>query len=96
MHVYEVIKRPVITEKSYDAADFENKYTFEVDMRANKHQIRDAVETAFEVTVEDVRVMVVAAKTGRVGRRKVVRRSPWKKAIVTLAAGDSITYFEGV
>jgi large subunit ribosomal protein L23 len=96
MHVYEVIKRPVITEKSYDAADYENKFTFEVNMRANKHQIKDAVETAFSVTVEDVRVMVVPAKTGRVGRRKVVRRSAWKKAIVTLAQGDSIQYFEGV
>ena len=55
MHVYEVIKRPVITEKSYDAADFNNQYTFEVDTRANKHQIRDAVETAFRVNVENVR-----------------------------------------
>lgn len=96
MHVYDVIKRPVITEKSYEAADVENKFTFEVDMHANKHQIRDAVETAFNVTVEEVRVMVMAAKTGRVGRRKVVRRARWKKAIVTLAPGDSITYFEGV
>lgn len=96
MHVYEVIRRPVITEKSYDAADYENKFTFEVDMRANKLQIKDAVETAFNVTVEDVRVLVVPAKTGRVGRRKVVRKAPWKKAIVTLVPGDSIQYFEGV
>ena len=43
MHIYDVIKRPVVTEKSIDAADFENKYTFEVDMRANKHQVADAV-----------------------------------------------------
>ena len=96
MHVYEVIRRPVITEKSYDAADFENKFTFEVDMRANKLQIKDAVETSFNVTVVDVRVLVVPAKTGRVGRRKVVRKAPWKKAIVTLVPGDSIQYFEGV
>ncbi|MEZ4636472.1 MAG: 50S ribosomal protein L23 [Caldilineaceae bacterium] len=96
MHVFDVIRRPVITEKSYDAADFQNKFTFEVDMRANKLQIKDAVETAFNVTVEDVRVMVVPAKTGRVGRRKVVRKAPWKKAVVTLVAGDSIQYFEGV
>jgi large subunit ribosomal protein L23 len=96
MHVYEVIKRPVITEKSYIVADEENKYTFEVDKRANKHQIKDAVETAFNVTVEDVRVMVMPAKTGRVGRRKVVRKPTWKKAVVTLAQGDSIQYFEGV
>lgn len=96
MHVYEVIKRPVITEKSFDAADFDNQYTFEVDMRANKHEIRDAVETAFKVSVLDVRVMVMPAKTGRRGRRKVVRKPEWKKAVVTLADGDSIQFFEGV
>ena len=95
MHIYEVIKRPIITEKSYIAAD-ENQYTFEVDMRANKHQIGDAVETAFKVRVDNVRVMVVSAKTGRIGRRKVVRKPAWKKAIVTLAQGDSIQIFEGV
>jgi large subunit ribosomal protein L23 len=96
MHVYEIIKRPIVTEKSYMVADEGNKFTFEVDKRANKHLIKDAVETAFNVTVEDVRVMVMPAKTGRVGRRKVVRKSTWKKAIVTLAQGDSIQYFEGV
>ena len=96
MHVYEVIKRPVITEKSYDAADYDNRYTFEVDMKANKHEIRDAVQTAFNVTVLGVRVMVMPAKTGHRGRRKVVRKPPWKKAIVTLADGDSIQFFDGV
>lgn len=96
MHVYEVIKRPIITEKSYDAADFNNQYTFEVDTRANKHQVRDAVETAFKVNVVGVRVMMMPAKTGMRGRRKVVRKSPWKKAVVTLGAGDSIQFFEGV
>lgn len=96
MHVYEVIKRPVVTEKSYLVADEQNKYTFEVDMRANKHQIRDAVETAFKVRVEDVRVMVMPAKTGRRGRRTVVRKSAWKKAVVRLVEGDSIQIFEGV
>jgi large subunit ribosomal protein L23 len=96
MHVYEVIKRPIITEKSYDAADFNNQYTFEVDSRANKLQIRDAVETAFRVNVVGVRVMKMPAKTGMRGRRKVVRKSAWKKAVVTLDAGDSIQFFEGV
>lgn len=96
MHIYEVLKRPVITEKSFDAADFENKYTFEVDMQANKHLVKDAVETSFKVRVENVRVMVMPAKTGRRGRRIVVRRPEWKKAIVTLAPGDSIQLFEGV
>jgi large subunit ribosomal protein L23 len=96
MHVYEVIKRPIITEKSYDAADFNNQYTFEVDSRANKLQIRDAVETAFRVNVVGVRVMKMPAKTGMRGRRKVVRKSAWKKAVVTLDSGDSIQFFEGV
>lgn len=96
MHVYEVIKRPIITEKSYDAADFNNQYTFEVDSRANKLQIRDAVETAFRVNVVGVRVMKMPAKTGMRGRRKVVRKSAWKKAVVTLDGGDSIQFFEGV
>lgn len=96
MHVYEVIKRPIITEKSYDAADFNNHYTFEVDSRANKLEIRDAVETAFKVRVVGVRVMMMPAKTGMRGRRKVVRKSPWKKAVVTLEDGDSIQFFEGV
>lgn len=96
MHVYDVIKRPVVTEKSYRVADVGNKFTFEVDMRANKHQVKDAVETAFDVSVYDVRVIVMPAKTGRVGRRKVTRRPTWKKAVVTLAPGDSIQYFEGV
>ena len=96
MHVYEVIKRPIITEKSYDAADFNNQYTFEVDSRANKLQIRDAVETAFRVNVVGVRVMKMPAKTGIRGRRKVVRKSAWKKAVVTLDSGDSIQFFEGV
>ncbi len=96
MHVYEVIKRPVITEKSYLTASYDNKYTFEVDRRANKIEIKDAVETAFDVRVEDVRVMNMPAKMGRVGRRRVVRRPAWKKAIVTLAPGDTIPAFEGV
>ena len=96
MHVYEVIKRPIITEKSYDAADSANQYTFEVDLQANKHEIRDAVQTAFKVEVVRVRVMKMPAKTGLRGRRKVVRKSAWKKAVVTLADGNSIQFFEGV
>ena len=96
MHVYEVIKRPIITEKSYNAADFANQYTFEVDLQANKHEIRDAVQTAFKVEVVRVRVMKMPAKTGLRGRRKVVRKSAWKKAVVTLADGNSIQFFEGV
>ncbi|GIV78729.1 50S ribosomal protein L23 [Litorilinea aerophila] len=96
MHVYEVIRRPIITEKSMIAAEDENKYVFEVDMRANKLQVKDAVEVAFGVTVEDVRIAVMPAKTRRRGRRVMIRKPKWKKAIVTLAPGESIQLFEGV
>ncbi len=96
MHIYEVLKRPVITEKSVIQADELNQYTFEVDSRANKHVVRDAVENAFDVTVEDVRIMVMPAKTVKRARRIAIRKPKWKKAVVTLAAGDSIQLFEGV
>lgn len=96
MHIYDVIKRPVVTEKSVDLADFENKFTFEVDMRANKLQVTEAVETAFSVTVENVHMMVMPAKTRRTRRGMGIRKPKWKKAIVQLAAGDSIQIFEGV
>ena len=96
MHIYDVLKRPVITEKTMDAVEFDNKYAFEVDMRANKMQVKDAVETAFEVTVEEVNVMVMPAKTTKRGNNIRIRKPKWKKAVVTLAPGDSIQLFEGV
>ena len=76
--------------------DVANLYTFEVDMRANKFLVRDAVETAFDVTVEKVRILVMPAKTSRRGRRVTIRKPKWKKAVVELAQGDSIQLFEGV
>ncbi len=98
MHIYEVLKRPVVTEKSvYGNEDLGFKrYAFEVDMRANKLLVKDAVETAFNVTVNRVHVMVMPIKTARRGRRIAIRKPKWKKAIVTLAPGDSIQLFEGV
>ncbi|MEZ4860679.1 MAG: 50S ribosomal protein L23 [Caldilineaceae bacterium] len=96
MHIYDVLIRPVITEKSVDTVDFHNKYVFEVDMRANKFLVKDAVETAFDVTVEDVNITVMPVKTARRGRRIGIRKPKWKKAIVTLAPGSSIQLFEGV
>jgi large subunit ribosomal protein L23 len=95
MHIYEVLRRPVITEKSVNASDI-GQYAFEVDMRANKLLVKDAVETAFNVTVDDVNIMVMPAKTARRGRRVAIRKPKWKKAIVTLAPGDTIQLFEGV
>ena len=96
MHIYDVLKRPVITEKSVDSADFSNKYVFEVDMRANKLAVKDAVENAFDVEVSNVHIMVMPVKTARRGRRVAIRRPKWKKAIVTLAPGNTIQLFEGV
>jgi len=96
MHIYEILKRPVVTEKTVIARDLANHYTFEVDMRANKFLVKDAVETAFKVTVESVRIMVMPAKTVKRARRVAIRKPKWKKAVVTLAQGDSIALFEGV
>jgi large subunit ribosomal protein L23 len=95
MSPYQVIKRPVITEKS-NFATANNQYTFEVNRRANKTQIRDAVEHIFKVDVIGVRVINVAPKYGRWGRRRVSRSSAWKKAIVTIAPDQRIEIFEGV
>ena len=95
MHVYDVLRRPVVTEKSMDLAD-QGKYVFEVDRRANKHQIKDAVEEVFDVTVLSVNVIKMPPKRSRYGRRVIVKEPAWKKAIVTLSEGDSISFFEGV
>jgi large subunit ribosomal protein L23 len=94
---YAVILRPLVTEKS-TALAMANKYIFEVDMRANKPQIKSAVEKAFNVTVTDVNVMVMKGRPR--GNRRLGRRttygSDWKKAVVTLVATDKIELFEGV
>lgn len=95
MHPYEVIKRPILTEKSGFQSDALRRYTFEVDVRANKHQVRQAVEVVFDVKVEDVNVMNVRGKQRRFGRH-IGKMANWKKAVVTLAPGQSISFFEGV
>jgi large subunit ribosomal protein L2 len=94
MHPYEVLRRPIITEKN-TALQEQNKYVFEVARVANKHQVKQAVEKAFEVEVIDVNIITVPGKTRRVGRRQV-KTSPWKKAIITIEAGQKIGFFEGV
>lgn len=96
MHLYEVLKRPLVTEKTMIATDEENKVSFEVDMRANKLLVKDAVEKAFDVTVMDVNILIMAAKTSRRGSAIRIRRPKWKKAVVTLQTGDRIQLFEGV
>jgi len=94
LHPYQVILRPLITEKATILAG-DHKYAFEVDRRANKNQIRQAIETAFSVRVEKVNTMNVRGKSRRVGRR-YSRTRDWKKAIVTLAEGETIQLFEGI
>lgn len=95
MHAYEVLKRPVLTEKSNYQADSLNRYTFQVDPRANKVQIAAAVAEVFGVHVVDVNVMNVRGKARRIGRRTGMTPG-WKKAVVTLATGETISFFEGV
>lgn len=94
MHLYEVLRRPIITEKNTTLRE-QDKYSFEVARNANKHQVKQAVEGAFKVKVLSVNMITVPSKTRRVGRRQV-KTSPWKKAIVTLKAGQKIEFFEGV
>ncbi len=94
MHLYQVLRRPLITEKNA-ALQAQGKYAFEVAGEANKHQIKQAVEKAFKVGVTAVNVMTVPGKERRVGRQLVLTQS-WKKAIVTLQPGDKIELFEGV
>ena len=94
IHPYQIIVRPLITEKATILAG-ENKYAFEVDTRSNKQQIRHAVETAFDVHVQKVNTMNVRGKSRRSGRR-ITRTRDWKKAIVTLVEGDKISFFEGI
>ncbi len=94
IHPYDVIQQPLVTEKgSYLLA--EDKYAFRVAKGANKTQIKQAVEKAFDVRVVAVNVMNVRGKQRRWGRRETLSPA-WKKAIVTLAAGDKIELFEGV
>jgi large subunit ribosomal protein L23 len=95
MHIYEVLRRPVVTEKSGEQGQ-NNQYVFEVDRRANKALVKQAVEKAFNVSVVNVNIMVFKAKVGRSGRHAVVKKPVWKKAVVTLAAGNRIEFFEGV
>jgi large subunit ribosomal protein L23 len=95
MHIYDVLRRPVITEKTVYGSE-SGTYAFEVNMHANKLLVKDAVETAFHVTVDHVRILVMPAKTARRGRRIGIRKPKWKKAIVTLVPGNTIELFEGV
>ena len=93
-NLYQVIKRPIVTEKSTLQA-VQNKYTFEVDERATKDEVKRAVERSFGVKVLDVKTANVKGKEVRAGRRRGFSKRPdWKKATVTLKEGDKIELFE--
>jgi large subunit ribosomal protein L23 len=95
MQVELVIKRPLLlTEKGNALRETQSQYLFEVDRRANKLQIRAAVEQLFNVKVTDVRTMVVRGRMRRMGRGHAKTKN-WKKAIVSLKEGDTIEFFEG-
>jgi len=94
MHLYEVLRRPLITEKNA-ALQAQGKYAFEVAGEANKKQVKEAVEKAFKVAVTQVNVITVPGK-GRRMRGRFVMSPSWKKAVVTLKAGDKIEIVEGV
>jgi len=95
MNLHDVIQRPVVTEKSSIAREEANIATFRVDPHATKHEIRRAVEELFDVKVMNVRTMQQPGKKKRVGK-SVGRKPAWKKAIVELAEGQAIEFFEGV
>ena len=93
-HITDVLKKPVLTEKTLLLQQTENKYTFDVELTASKPEIKDAVEKMFNVKVERVNVMNVAAKTKRLGKY-VGKTNRRRKAIVTLKEGYSIDLFGG-
>ena len=95
MNVHDVIQRPLVTEKSNIGREERNLVTLAVDPRANKHDVKRAVEQLFGVSVLDVHTLRMPHKSRRVGRFQG-RKTHWKKAIVRLAEGQKIEFFEGV
>ena len=95
MDIHQVIREPHITEKANVQKTDTNQVSFKVHKSANKIEIRNAVETLFKVKVLEVRTMNVRGKKRRVGRN-IGRKSHWKKAVVKLAEGQNIEFFEGM
>lgn len=93
MHKYDVLIRPVVTEKSDRLSDASNQVIFQVRNEANKRQVAEAVEAVFKVKVTDVHTMVMPGKTRRWGRH-ITKTPRWKKAVITLAPGDKIDLIE--
>ncbi|MEL7626816.1 MAG: 50S ribosomal protein L23 [Anaerolineaceae bacterium] len=96
--VFDILRRPVVTEKSNYLANKLNQYVFEVNSDVTREQVKTAVETAFDVDVVRVNIISLPAKAHRSSRTRqlAIRKSGYKKAIVTLKQGDTIPVFEGV
>ncbi len=94
-NIYDVIKRPMITEKGTMLKEELNKIVLKVDPDANKLEVKKAVEAVFKVKVKDVATMNFKGKKKRLGQRQG-ERSDWKKAVVTLVEGEKVEYLEGV
>ncbi|MDX2510152.1 MAG: 50S ribosomal protein L23 [Desulfobacterales bacterium] len=95
MEQYEIIRGPVVTEKTTLQKELNNQVTFKVDKRANRVEIKDAVEKSFNTKVKQIRTIQVKGKIKQRGRI-LGKRKDWKKAIVTLLPGQKIDFFEGV
>lgn len=94
--LFQVIRRPVVTEKGERLSLQQNQVVFEVDRRATKHDIQRAVEKIFNVKVVKVRTLRLAGKRRRVMRGYALKKPSWKKAVVTLAEGNRIDFYEAV
>jgi large subunit ribosomal protein L23 len=94
-NIYQILKAPVSTEKSTVQRAESNKVTFWVDLRANKSDVKEAIEKAFNVKVLDVNTMKVPGKVKRTGKN-ISKKSTRKKAYITLKQGDKIPLFEGI
>lgn len=96
--VYEILRRPLVTEKSSYQSSKLSQYSFVIADTATRTQVKDAIETLYDVSVEQVNIINVPAKRGRRlrSRRMSIRKPAFKKAIVTLAEGQTLPIFEGV
>ncbi|MDY6863544.1 MAG: 50S ribosomal protein L23 [Thermodesulfobacteriota bacterium] len=94
-NIYNIIKRPYITEKSNIQKEENNKISFKVYKDANKIEIKKSIERLFKVKILKVNIVKVKGKVKRVGRNEG-KRPDWKKAIVTLREGDQVDFFEGI
>lgn len=95
---HEILFYPILTEKMLNLQETERKYAFKVDKSANKIDVKKAIQSRFDVTVEKVNIVNIKGKSKQMNTRRGItkgKRADWKKAIITLREGDSINFFEG-